>query len=92
VALCSQLLVGDEQILLLAASLAQRHGGIVHEPRSAVDLDQVFRLPVLWLAPSPASDRPHVVTMIDQQGYRPVRTNPPPARTKGHFVHGLHPL
>jgi hypothetical protein len=36
-----------------------------------------------------ASERPHVVTRIDQQGYRPVRTDPPTARSEGRFVHGL---
>ncbi|HZL18578.1 MAG TPA: hypothetical protein VFG23_12620, partial [Polyangia bacterium] len=37
--------VSDEEIFLLVAALSQCHGRIVHDPRSAVDLDQVFRSP-----------------------------------------------
>jgi hypothetical protein len=36
-----------------------------------------------------ASERPHVVRMIDQQGHRPLRTDLPTARTEGRFVHAL---
>jgi hypothetical protein len=35
--------VRHEQLVLLLALLSHRHGSTLHEPRSLVDLDQVFR-------------------------------------------------
>ena len=35
------------------------------------------------------AERPHVSPLVAKSGVRPVRTDPPPARTEGHFVHGL---
>jgi hypothetical protein len=40
-----QLLMRDEQVLLLALALSHCHARILPNPKSGVDLDQVFRSP-----------------------------------------------
>ncbi|HZL18587.1 MAG TPA: response regulator, partial [Polyangia bacterium] len=63
--------VSDEEIFLLVAALSQCHGRIVHDPRSAVDLDQVFRSPrdIVHRLLGPKPESADAATPLGPRGY-----------------------